>query len=120
MTSNRTRVTGNSAAPALPASGQNPRAHLYGLLLAGTMTGLPIPAFIQLDADGITLSFDKDDRAAVDAWAAFFGLKPATENDSCGRRIYSSDGYGFPDPTPWRSVRCNIAPIDAERAEVTR
>jgi hypothetical protein len=104
-------------ATALPDSGQSitARAQMYGLLLAGTMTGLPIPASADFDAGGIHLTLDLNDRAGVDAWAAFFGLEPASERDYSGQPGYSAYGHVGSAPTPWRAVRCYI-----EQAEVTR
>lgn len=51
------------------------RAQAYGLLLSGTMTGLPIPSSINMfDHGSLQLVLDKDDQAAVDRWAAHLGL----------------------------------------------
>ena len=100
--------------------GKNPRTQMYGLLLAGTMTGLPIPTSVNFDADGLSLQFDQNDRAAVDAWAAFFGLPAASERDYAGQRGYSAYGAVGATPTPWRSARCYIDPTDVEQSEVTR
>lgn len=102
----------------LEGSGTATRAQMYGLLLAGTMTGLPIPTTVNFDRDGFHLTFDRNDRAAVDAWATFFGLPAPSEVDFSGHPGYSAHGFVAAAPTPWRAVRCELDQADAD-AEAT-
>ncbi|MEQ4301620.1 hypothetical protein ABNF97_09535 [Plantactinospora sp. B6F1] len=119
MSSSTKPTTGNNTAP---PTGQNSpeRAHLYGLLLAGTMTGLPIPASVSFDNGGISVTLDKDDRAGVDRWAAFFGVPAASIRNYSGDFSYTAFGNVGDGPTQWRAARCYINQTDAEQAEVTR